>query len=216
MENSQKNNRKLLIIIIVALAILAGIITLIVMAVQYNQTTEIELLVVPTSATTTIDGKEYKNGTYRLSKGEHTIKITKEDFTPKEFTFNTNDTSKVYAYLEQSDGSMSWYLNHEDDALLLSQIGSYEAGIEETKYAEENPIITKFPIVYANYDENLNYTEYRIDAGSFAKCKSDFCIKITDTTGNNFDAAKNLLKENDINPENYEIIYEYTPITELD
>ena len=215
MEDSKNNIKRKSIITVVVVAIITIIAALIVMAIQYNQTTEVEILIAPASATTLVDGKEYKNGTYRLSNGEHIIKITKENFTPKEFNFNTKDTKKVYAYLIETDGSMNWYLNHEDDALILTQIGSYEADIEEAKYAEENPIIDKFPIVYANYDENLNYTEYRIDAGSFEKCKSDFCIKVTDTTGNNLDAAKKLLKENDIDPEKYEILYEYTPIQEL-
>lgn len=215
MEEPKNNIKRKSIIAIAIVAIIAIITALIVMAIQYNQTTEVEILVAPASATTLIDGKEYKNGTYRLPNGEHTIKITKENFTPKDFTFNTKDTNKIYTYLVGTDGDMSWYQNHEDDALLLTQIGSYEADIEEAKYAEENPIIDKFPIIYANYDENLNYTEYRIDAGSFEKCKSAFCIKVTDTTGNNLDAAKNLLKENNIDPEKYEIIYEYTPITEL-
>lgn len=203
--------------IFVTLALFAFIVVvLFITAINIGPSTEIEVLVAPASATVEIDGKKYENGTYRFKNGEHQVYIEKDGFVSKDYTFSTENTSKLYDYLEQTDGSFSWYLDHESDALLLTQIGSYTANLEAEKFAAKYSVISKLPIVYANYDQDYNYTEYRIDGGKFSDCESDFCLKITDTTGGNLDAAKERLKEQGINPEDYEILYVYMPITPIE
>lgn len=72
------------------------------------------------------------------------------------------------------------------------------------------------PLIYAKYDQNYNYSEFRIDAGKFKKCKRNFCLKVTDTTGNNLENAKQLLREKSYDPLDYEIIYKYKPIQALE
>ena len=191
-------------------------IILFITAINLGQTKEVEILVAPASATVEIDGKKYENGTYKLKTGEHQVHIEKENFTTKDYTFTIESTTKLYDFLEQKDGSFSWYLDHESDALLLTQIGSYNASIEAEKFTTTYSVISKLPIIYANYDENYNYTEYRIDGGKFSDCKTDFCLKVTDTTGGNLEAAKEKLKEQGITPEDYELLYTYTPITPLE
>lgn len=83
-------------------------------------------------------------------------------------------------------------------------------------YREAHPIIIALPIIYANYDESYNYTEFRIDGGEFPECSTDFCLKITDTTGGNYAHARELIKNSGYSPDDYEIIYEYKPITPLE
>lgn len=202
--------------ILITLPLLIFIAIIIIIAtINMGQTKEIEILITPASATIKIDGKNYQNGTYKFKEGEHQVHLEKENFTSKDFTFNTSNTDKIYEYLEQTDGTYSWYLNHEEDALLLTQIGSFNASVRALEFTKSHNAISKLPLVYANYDEHYNYTEYRVDGGKFSECVSDFCLKITDTTGGNLDAAKQKLKEQGINPDNYEIVYSYTPITPL-
>ena len=121
----------------------------------------------------------------------------------------------MYTYLRQTDGSFSWYQNHPDDGLLLTQIGDYLADQETSSYAKKYPIMEALPIIYANYDKNYNYTEFRIDGGKFDGCNSDFCIKITDSTGGNLDLAKSKIKDAGFNPDDFQILYEYKPIQAL-
>ena len=175
---------------------------------------EIDLLVTPTSATTTIDGKIYQNGTIKLEPGEHHIHIEKPGFITQDFSFNTTSSKKIYSYLRQTDGGVSWYLNHPEDAQLLTQIGDYTADQESISYTDKYPITKSLPIIFANYSSS-GYKEFRVDGGSFDGCSSDFCLKITDTTGGNFELAKNKIKDTGFDPNDYQILYEYKPIQPL-
>lgn len=213
MKNLLRKN-PLAIIIVIGLLLL-GIISAVILIYRQN-TVEIELRIAPASATVLIDGKKYQNGTFRIKPGTYTIKIEKEGFTTKEYQFNTDTTKKIYDYILQTDGSYSWYLNHSEDAELLTSIGDYEANLEATAYNDKHKIVYSLPIIYANYDKDYNYTEYRIDGGSFDGCNTDFCLKVTDTTGGNLDNAKQKIKDAGFNPDDYQILYQYTPIIPLD
>ena len=212
MKNFYKNH-PFISIGLVTLAIITA--ALFITALSLKDTVEIEIKVAPISASIAIDGKNYQNGTFRIPSGAHTIKIEKEGFIGKEFSFDTNTTTKIYSYLVGPNNDYSWYLSHPEDALLLTSIGDYEAKLASTEFNAKYPISTILPIIYANYDKDYNYTEYRIDGGSFDACNSDFCIKITDTTGGNYDAALQKIRETGFNPEDYQILYEYTPIEAL-
>ena len=190
-------------------------IILVISAFNIHDTVEVEILVAPASATVKIDDKNYDNGTFRIPVGEHSVYIEKEGFISQEFTINTMTTNKIYAYLKQSDDSLSWYYDHESDALLLTKIGDFLSDQEAKKFNALHSIIEHLPIVYANYDDQYNYTEYRIDGGQFKGCETSFCLKVTDTTGNNLEAAKQKIKDLGFNPDNFQILYEYTPIKEL-
>lgn len=98
-----------------------------------------------------------------------------------------------------------------------TQLTDSQAAYEKAKtYSEAHPIIAKLPIIYAHYDANYNYTEFRIDGGEFSGCKTNFCLKVTDTTGGNYDAALEKIREAGFNPDDFQILYEYTPIVPLD
>lgn len=214
-KSSKNFFQKYPLLIVGFIVLIFATIILFITALNLNGTSEIELLVAPASASVTIDGKAYQNGTFRIPSGTHTIKIEKDNFNSKEFTFDTGNTDKIYAYILESDGSYNWYLNHSEDALILTSIGDYEAALKAENYAKTYQISSILPIIYANYDEQYNYTEYRIDGGSFTGCNSDFCLKITDTTGGNYDAAKQKIEDAGFNPDDYQILYEYIPIENL-
>ncbi len=191
-------------------------IILVITALNLHDTTEVDIRVTPASSEIIINGKNYQNGTYRIPTGELAVEIHKDGFETYRATVkNNSDQTKIYVILAQSDGSTSWYDSHNDDAILMSQIGDYYAEKTANKYLSDHPITEKLPIIYANYDENYDYTEFRIDGGDFDECQNDFCLKITDVTGGNYDLAKEKIKDSGYNPDDYEIIYEYTPIQPL-
>ena len=134
----------------------------------------------------------------------------------QEFIFDSSSSDKLYTYLVQDDGSLSWYDDHQEDAIIMTTIGDYQASIMEEQYNQENPIISHLPIIFAEYDNEYNYIEFRIDGGSFSNCHSSFCLKVTDTTGNNLEHAKKLISDAGFNPDDFEILYEYTPIVPLE
>ena len=102
------------------------------------------------------------------------------------------------------------------DGSVATTAGDSAATAKQKAYLKAHPIINELPIIYANYDEQYNYTEFRIDGGEFPECSTDFCLKITDTTGGNYAHARELIKNSGYNPDDYEIIYEYKPITPLE
>ena len=189
---------------------------LVISALSIKHTVEVEICVAPASATVVVDGKTYENGTYEITAGELSVHIEKSGFVSKDFTFNTTTNQKLYTYLLQEDGTYSWYESHESDALLLTKIGDYETGITASLYAENYSITSVLPIIYASYDAEYNYTEFRIDGGSFSGCDTNFCLKVTDVTGGNLDLAKSKITAAGYNPDDYQILYEYTPITPLE
>lgn len=200
------------------LGILAAFVLLIL--VTKSSTASVEIRVAPADAIITINGKEYKNGTYQLPTGEAKIHIEfGADFVAQDYTINIpekqGEVTKIFTFLNQRDGTTSWYDSHESDALLMTTIGDYLASEKAKKYLEDHPITNNLPIIVAEYDKNYNYTEYRIDGGKFEQCKSDFCIKITDTTGNNLEVAKQKIKNLGFSLTDFEIIYEYKPIEQL-
>ena len=211
MLKGKNNPIRLALLFTAIIAIIAIILTIL----FHSTTREVEILVAPTSATVTINGKSYENGTHRLPSGEVSVHIEKPDFISQDLTFNTNENDKLYVYLLQKDGTFSWYESHQEDDIIMSTIGSREAAEKAATYSDKYPITSQLPIIFAEYDDKYNYTEFRIDGGKFEDCSSDFCLKVTDTTGGNFDIAKKLLEEKGINTENYEILYEYTPIVPL-
>lgn len=200
----------------IAFTVLIAIISILLTLVFKSSTREVEVLVAPASATVTIDGKTYDNGIHNLPAKEVSVHIEKPGFVSQDFTFNTTTNDKLYAFLLQKDGTFSWYETHHDDDIIMTTIGDYLNSNTANQYIKSYPEIEKLPIIYAAYDGNYDYTEFRIDGGKFEKCSSDFCLKVTDTTGGNFEFAKQLLKEKGIDPEKYELLYEYVPIIPLD
>lgn len=179
-------------------------------------TSEVEILVAPESATVSINGKTYKNGTYKLPRGTVSVHIEKDGFPSKDYIFDTSINGKIYDFLLPENGSFSWYETHPEDAIILTAIGDYEADLSARDFLSKNPILEYLPIIVAEYNQNNDYVEFRIDGGKFENCDSDFCLKITDSTGGNLDYARTKIRELGFEPNSFEIIYEYDPIIPLE
>ena len=89
----------------------------------------LEILVAPTSARIVINDKDYQNGTYKLEPGNMVATISKAGFTTKtvNFVLNEHQVTKLYVYLLEEGGGYDWYLEHAEDAKILSKIGDTEA-----------------------------------------------------------------------------------------
>lgn len=220
MKKTKNESKKsfLLIITIPAICFLLIIIGLSIFIAHQNSLATLDLLVAPASSEITINGKRYENGIYKLNPGTYTAEIKKDDFSTKTFTLSLSagKTTNLHTYLNQTDGSLSWYLDHNDDAILATKIGDEEAEEQMKKAQETYPILKDLPIIVDEYDASYNYTNYRIDGGNLTDCTHDFCIIITDTTGGNEDAAKAQITNRGYNLDDYEIIYHYEPITPLE
>lgn len=221
MPQDTKNNRILFISGIVAIAVIFIVIIALFIRNLFYDTT-VEILVAPSFATVEIDGKKHKSDTtVKLKSGTHSVKISADGFNGEELSLNTakDETSTIYTYLIPESGSMDWYIDHPSEDMIVTRIGSYLAEQTADEYLKKYPVSSILPIevVEYNQDQSLSgWVEYRIDGGQFKECKSEFCIKITDTSGGNRDHAIQKIHDQGFNPNDYEIVYEYTPVQEID
>lgn len=211
----RKKIRKLIYVAVAGALVIIGVSAyFIIRNIQMNAT--LDLLVAPVSAEVKINGRTYNNGKHKFDPGTINVEITKEGFRAQNYTIDlpSNKTTKLYTYLVQNDGSLDWYINHQEDQMIMTMIGDAKADEEGKKYTEEFPAIQGLPIIYVDYLSGP-YTDFRVDGGKFPGCKKDFCIKITDTAGNGYEKALNMIRERGYDPDNYEVIYEYMPVEPL-
>jgi len=203
--------------IIGVLVITIVAISVVFIVIDSKNSAKVDIMVAPLSAEIKIGDKIYKNGTYGFEPGEIDVTISKEGFEPESriLTLESGATTKLYVYLTPLEWNKNWYYNNREDMMLMMAIGDANADIESKAYSEKNPIIGILPIIYAKYDDSWDYTEFRIDGGGFEECSRDFCLKITDTTGGNYENALQLIKEKGYNADDFEIIYEHKPVTPL-
>ncbi len=216
-QNKSKNSF-LLAILLPAIFLLLVIVGLSIFITDQSRLATLDILVSPVSSEITINGQTYKNGSHKLEPGTYTAEIKKPDFITKTFTLTlvSGKTTNLHTYLNQTDGSLSWYLSHNDDAILATQIGDEEADQLMENAAKSYPILNILPIIIDEYDAEYNYTNYRIDGGNEDRCTHDFCLIITDTTGGNEENAKTQITNRGYDLNDYEIIYHYEPIEPLE
>lgn len=186
-----------------------------------KRTATLDITIAPSFAKVEIGNKTYKTkGVERLEPGHYSVKVSADGFTSQETTIDLTggETTKLLLYLIPADGSMEWYRNHPDEMMILDTIGDAEAAQTAADYHDKYPISKDLPIIVVEVDKTTYaWTEYRIDGGTFEECQNkDFCLKITDSTGGNKDAAYAKIRASGYNPDDYEIIYEYVPVQPLD
>ena len=187
------------------------ILVLIYVSIKMTFSASLDVLVVPTDATIMIDGEKFENGIYEnLAVGKRKVVISREGFDTSEFEIELkrDEKTRLYAHL---GGNQEWYDNLTDQTTLylLDSIYEFEGQQQLKVIRAKYPIMESLPIVYEKYFNNYTeYVYYRIDGGEYEKCKTEYCLKITDFTGGNRDRALDLMREKGYNPDDYEIIYE--------
>lgn len=216
------NSIKKSVVICLTLFVLSIIAIIIVWIINLQKTASVEILVAPSFAKITMNGKTIRNqSTIKTfpSEDKANITISANGFKSQEFQISLTPQQQSYivTYLVPDDGSMDWYTNHPNEDNLLTQVGEKQAELESVKYSETNPISKILPIVYVDVDPiTYDWVEYRIDGGNFEDCEGTFCVKITDSTGGNEEKALEQIRMKGYDPDDYEIIYKYTPVLPLE
>lgn len=184
-----------------------------------RKTATLSTTIAPSTATITINGKKYKpNEELRFAPANITATISADGFKSQDFVLNLekDQTSYIVTYLIPENDDLSWYDQDYAESRLFLKVNNILTNQYAEDYATKYPISTILPITVVEVDPvTYDWTEYRIDSGKFDGCNSDFCIKITDTTGGNREKALNKIREKGFNPNEYQIIYEETPIQPL-
>lgn len=210
-----KRRKQLFIVGVIAFIILI-VIVIFLFIVDSQKTASVDILVAPSFAKVEINGKKYKSKTTtRVKPGEATAVISADGFESQEInlTFEKDVETKVYVILNPTTGNADFYKNNPTEANLAQRISEALVRINADLYLKEHPIINVLPIIVTDYNQETNtWLEYRIDYGEFQECATDFCLKITDTTGGNYNRAIEKIREKGFNPDDYEFIYQSTPV----
>lgn len=205
-----KNKKKILIV-----SIIVFILLIILVLIFNKKNSEVSILVTPTSSKTLIDNREYKNGTYKITRGKHTVKISKEGFETKEYEVDIKDAKyNIYNFLESNDDSTkNWYSEHPTDQSLLDPILSQINEQELNRLQKNNPIISMLPINIDEYRNNktekIKYSlSYKFDENN------NLVLIFTNYSGNNLNEVIRKLKDKGFNYDDY--VVEYYDYTEKD
>ncbi len=217
---NQRKRGKIIIVsgIIVFIAIVA--ISIIFFIIDSQKTATLHTIIAPSFAKMNIDGKTYPiNKDIRFKPGEYTVTIIANDFETQERKLNLQEhqTTTLALYLNPEEGDpFNWYETHDEEYSYYLSAANYLANESAANYAAKYPIVTAIPFTVVEVDPvTYDWTEYSVTGGNFDGCKTDFCVKITDTTGGNREKALQKIREKGFNPDDYQILYEYTPIEPL-
>lgn len=207
----QRKKRNFIILITFAIALFLVLpITFFILDLQ--KTATVNILLAPSFAKVNIDGKEYQSGTERINSYAGKVTVSANGFQSKELEVNLEGgkTTDLYVYLVPNDGNMNWYDERPSERQILSAIGDSFAIIQSENYHTAHPIIDILPISVAEVNEVTQEIlhDYRIDYGEFEGCETDFCLKITDHTGRDYENALQYIRDHNYNPDDYQIIYQ--------
>ena len=201
--------RKYPILAILGLSIIILVILFLAVVFGKKGTAELEILVVPTDAKVVIEGEIYENGTYtEMEAGVYGVNISRKGFKDvnTKIELKNDEKTKLFVVLDSEDGQ---YEYSDQEKSLIGIIDEYKTEEKAKEYIEKYKIMKVLPIVVEQYNEDMTeYTSFRVDGGKFDECESDFCVKITDITGGNYEKAKEVVKKKGYALDDYEVIYE--------
>lgn len=224
-----KANLRKILIALGGLIAIAGIVALVFLIINSNKNMTLSILVAPTDAKITINGKEYTNGNYQeFPASKISVTIERDGFDTKELELEggSNKVVKIQTYLETQ--KLEKYREMGDSYRVLRLIADYSDTkisnfiaesnkIEEIKYKLPVWTMASFsnPEVHTtgegfNTTENINPGIKLVDGNQELECEKMSCIKALisgERTNREDQAINDKIRELGYNPSDYQIIY---------
>ena len=196
------------------LNVVAVLIVVLIAVIQASKTATVDIMVSPMVATIELNGTKYENmQSHNIAPGDYYVKISMEGMQKKEFniSLDKDEFKRIWTYLLDEDGGFEYYVDHPDDLTILEDVADDEAKVFVAKYREKEAAEQNLPINYITSQANngFGFISIYIDLGGDEDCQAGAgsCIIIYDTTGGNYDMVVGMIKEKNINLEDYEIVY---------
>lgn len=215
MDNSIKPHPKPLFIIGICAFCAFAIVAIILAIINSGKTATLEILVAPSFAQVELDGHSFStNQTIKYYPGDYQVTVSAPDFTSQTLELNlvANQSSHLLLYLTPADGSLDFYSRNPKEDNLLQEILSQIALTESSEFLARYPVARILPYDHYTQNEFFEPTGYRIDYGHFDNCKNSFCLQVTGYTQSALSEAKSYLQSKGFNPNDYEIVFNYTPL----
>ena len=158
--------KKIITAMLVFAVLIIGAVVAIPLIIDSQKSATLNLFIVPTDAKITVDGKEFKNGNYRLNPGSVTVSIEKDGFESKSLSVNLepNKTTLVYLPLFCADSSLTCYLDDKENLEILPYVASYSDRASEVQEFTKKSSITKIlPISYEAYEDDFESLDVATD-----------------------------------------------------
>lgn len=193
--------------VVLLLDLIVAIIIGILVIQRFKRASTLQVLVAPTDAKVTINGKQYQNnGTYEVEPGELYVKVEYDGLVSKEFSLVAvaDKTTKVYAYLVGENNDFSIYESNMAELDLLKRVGQdKEAG----DFLQRMSIINILPYKYDVFDEaTMTSTTFRIDVDRI-DCPDRFCLQAVNQRNSSRELMKQKVLEKGYNLNDYEVFY---------
>lgn len=148
-----KTKRNIIIALIVAVLIIVA--ASIYVLWRKSNFASIDILVAPESAEIRIGDKQYQNGTNYIKPGKFKVEITKDGFEKYESEIDIVSGGKYNLSVALKETEFgSWYLDHPEDDMLQTTIGSQEADKAQEEFLATSEQIEK---ITPHYDESSKY-----------------------------------------------------------
>ena len=185
--------------------IIIAIALLITFIVSGSKTATLDILVAPSSATISINGREYKNGTYKFKPGNYTATISKDNFKTKniDLELTSGHTTKLYTYLLTSDGNLEYYEGNKEDLNILEQTSDETS----SNFVKKMSIKKILPYKYAKYnDATHQLVRFVIDVDA-NDCPDTFCLQAVNYANSSKELMHEILKQEGYNLDDYKVFY---------
>ena len=214
--------RIILIIDAIAILVVLGIII-------YNATkvSTINFNITPVDSTISVNGNtSFENGTYSITPGAYEITISHEGFNSKTFTIDIAPHHDITISTFLSNGeSFEYYTlkNNYSSMQKLQEIASKDNNITTDQDTSAEEFIAKFQDDYSMWEKKfpLHFTDYEdtadgrkitknitIKTSSDSECQKTLCVRALMAHTNDKEFIKQILTDQRIDLEYYDIIYE--------
>lgn len=215
--------------IVVVVDILAMIFLVGVMIWNSTRTAILTLNVAPVDARIQVGSNVFQNGTYKMHPGTYDVTVSRDGLDTKSFVIELGAGDALYfsVFLKSSENGFGFYTlegNFESFRKLTEIAGKNDNNtLDSDSSAEE--FIASFQEKYNSYISNvlpIEFTEYEkvdnrqvlmkditIRRGSADICERILCVEALMALTNDKGLVNDLLKENGLNPEDYEIHYKF-------
>lgn len=194
-------------ILVITIAILATIIFFTINHfLNLDKTAEIQILVAPSDAIVTIDGKIYKtNETIKIIPGTYDVKIDKTGFISyhNSLEAKANEITYLYEYLNEENENGTFYKDNEKESNIAQKISDFKADKFHENYTGTDPIWGITP--YYSYKEGIKITAEKVNEKVKINVYLYTCLETEISKLRQ--KALDYLEENNLDLKNYEITY---------
>lgn len=208
-QSSRKSRQKFFlnsVIIFLLLCLLALIFFFINWLTNYDKTATLDFFIAPSTATIKLNNQSLKSdGKIKLKPGNYLVTIENSNFSgfSKEIELKTNQTTFLYEYLEPDQNHQDYYQTHPEETSRIQHISDFKADLERKNYTDSDPIFKVTP--FSSYQSGFSINAEKQKQTSKVLLKIDLFTCSDQQLDSLKSAAYQYLKDNQINPDNYDI-----------